>query len=113
MVFALLAFLPGCGGVACRAGSARRQRCNFFPTVTWRSCSPSGACTPITSGVALGTALRPGNGTTFALEAQTDQRQSMLIRSSLQSCNTAGSEPARYLVINSAYIFFVANAMAC
>src|ERR1700674_724543 len=39
--------------------------------------------------------------------------QSMLIRSSLQSCNTAGSEPARYLVINSAYIFFVANAMAC
>jgi transposase, IS6 family len=30
-----------------------------FPTVTWRSCSPSGACTPITHGVAMGTALRP------------------------------------------------------
>ena len=43
--------------------------------------------------VALGSALRPGNRTTFALEAQTDQRQSMLIRSSLQSCNTAGSNP--------------------
>jgi hypothetical protein len=26
-------------------------------------------------GVAMGAALRPGNGTTFALEAQTDQRQ--------------------------------------
>src|SRR5271168_412845 len=59
MVFALLAFLPGCGGVACRAGSARRQRCNFggltlsgllkcsdvpcpidFRTVQWRQFEP-------------------------------------------------------------------------
>jgi hypothetical protein len=40
-------------GVARRAGFARRSR----------------------HGMAMGTALRPRDGTTFALEAQTDQRQ--------------------------------------
>src|SRR5271166_4938278 len=42
---------PCRGGVSRRARPARRSR----------------------HGVAMGTALRPGNGTTFALEAQTDQ----------------------------------------
>jgi hypothetical protein len=34
----------------------------------------------------MGTALRPGNGTTFALEAQTDQRQLAGGRDVLQLC---------------------------
>src|ERR1700737_1167181 len=53
LVFAFLAFVPRRRGAFGRAGPARRSR----------------------HGVAMGAALRPGNGTTFALEAQTDQRQ--------------------------------------
>jgi len=48
-----------------------------FPcrTGTSRSCWPSGASTPITSRCGVGSSGMPRNGTTFALEAQTDQRQ--------------------------------------
>src|SRR4029077_18044944 len=53
LVFASLALVSRRGGTPCRARPARRSR----------------------HGVAMGPALRPGNGTTFALEAQTDQRQ--------------------------------------
>src|SRR3984893_15719799 len=53
MVSALFTFVPRRRGAFGRAGPARRSR----------------------YGVAMGTALRPGDGTTFALEAQTDQRQ--------------------------------------
>ena len=53
MVPAFFTVVPGRGGVARRAGPARRSR----------------------HGVAMGPALRPGSGTAPALEAQTDERQ--------------------------------------
>src|SRR5271165_4724673 len=53
MVSALFTYVPRSRGAAGRAGPARRSR----------------------HGVAMGTALRPGNGTTFAPATQTDQRQ--------------------------------------
>jgi hypothetical protein len=53
LVFALLAFVPRRRGTPCRAGPARRS-CHHLE---------------------VGAELRPGNGTPFALEAQTDQRQ--------------------------------------
>ena len=53
LVFALFTLVSRRGGTPCRARPARRSR----------------------HGVATGPALRPGNGTTFALEAQTEHRQ--------------------------------------
>jgi hypothetical protein len=50
--------------------------CAFpFRTATSRSCSPSGACAPITSPSGGGSSALPGNGTTFASATQTNQRQ--------------------------------------
>jgi hypothetical protein len=53
LVSAFFLVVPGRRGVACRARSARRSR----------------------HGVALGPAVCSRNGTTFALKAQTHQRQ--------------------------------------
>ena len=44
-----------------------------FRAATPSSCSPRGACAPITSRLEVGSALRPGTGTTFALETQLNQ----------------------------------------
>ena len=53
LVFALLAFVPGRRRVACRARTSGRPR----------------------HRLEVGPAVCPGNGTTFALEAQTDHGQ--------------------------------------
>ena len=61
----------------CSSGGNSNRKSSFwrlvgicvFPcrTGTSRSCSPSEVCTPIRHGVALGPAVCPRNGTTFAL----------------------------------------------
>jgi hypothetical protein len=69
----------------CSSGGSSNRKSSFwrlvgicvFPcrTGTSRSWSPSEVCTPITSRCGVGSSGMPQNGTTFALEAQTDQRQ--------------------------------------
>jgi uncharacterized protein with beta-barrel porin domain len=42
-------------------------------TATWRSCSPSGVCTPSRHRLEAGSALRPGSQSAPALKAQADE----------------------------------------